>query len=64
MALRRRVNRNWFAAAAAAAAAGASLNQAIFFTYARLSTPQGFFWLGIVAMAVTALYTLVYFPMW
>lgn len=43
---------------------GASLNQAIFFTYAPLSTPQGFFWMGVLAMAVTALYALVYFPMW
>ncbi|KAF6264928.1 major facilitator superfamily domain-containing protein [Scenedesmus sp. NREL 46B-D3] len=43
---------------------GASLNQAIFFTYAGLSTPQGFLWLGVLSMAVTALYALVYFPMW
>ena len=44
--------------------AGAALNQAIFFTYGNWGTPQGFFYLGIMAMGVTLMYALIYFPMW
>jgi hypothetical protein len=38
--------------------------QALFFTYTGLSTPDGFKYMGIMTMGVTALYMLMYFPMW
>jgi hypothetical protein len=38
--------------------------QALFFTYTGLSTPDGFKWMGVMTIAVTALYMLMYFPMW
>eukprot|EP00882_Tetradesmus_deserticola_P020203 GHRQ01021780.1.p1 GENE.GHRQ01021780.1~~GHRQ01021780.1.p1 ORF type:complete len:278 (+),score=92.87 GHRQ01021780.1:423-1256(+) len=43
---------------------GAAVTQAIFFTYLPLSATQGFFWLGVMVIGVTALYMAVYFPMW
>jgi hypothetical protein len=36
----------------------------LFFTYTGLSTPDGFFWMGVMAVGATALYMLMYFPMW
>lgn len=38
--------------------------QALFFTYTGLSTPDGFKWMGVMTMGITALYMLMYFPMW
>jgi hypothetical protein len=38
--------------------------QAIFFTYLNLTSTQGFFYMGIMVIGMTALYMLVYFPMW
>lgn len=38
--------------------------QALFFTYTGLSTPDGFKWMGVMTIAVTALYMLMHFPMW
>jgi NNP family nitrate/nitrite transporter-like MFS transporter len=43
---------------------GAAVTQAIFFTYLPLSPTQGFFWLGIMVIGMTAMYMAVYFPMW
>ncbi|WIA11705.1 hypothetical protein OEZ85_011801 [Tetradesmus obliquus] len=43
---------------------GAAVTQAIFFTYLPLSPTQGFFWLGIMVIGMTAMYMGVYFPMW
>jgi len=43
---------------------GGAVTQALFFTYTGLSTPDGFKWMGIMTMGVTALYMLMYFPMW
>jgi MFS transporter, NNP family, nitrate/nitrite transporter len=43
---------------------GAAVTQAIFFTYLPLTSTQGFFYMGIMVVGMTALYTLVYFPMW
>lgn len=43
---------------------GGAVTQAIFFTYANLSVPQGFFWMGVMTIGMTALYLTMYFPMW
>jgi len=43
---------------------GAAVTQAIFFTYTALSPTQGFFYMGIMVIGMTALYTTVYFPQW
>jgi NNP family nitrate/nitrite transporter-like MFS transporter len=43
---------------------GAAVTQAIFFTYLPLTPTQGFFWLGIMVIGMTAMYMGVYFPMW
>jgi NNP family nitrate/nitrite transporter-like MFS transporter len=43
---------------------GGAVTQAIFFTYSTMSVPQGFVWMGVMTIGVTALYLLMYFPMW
>jgi len=43
---------------------GGAVTQAIFFTYGVMSVPQGFVWMGVMTICVTALYLLMYFPMW
>lgn len=43
---------------------GGAVTQAIFFTYATYSVDKGFVWMGVMTIGVTALYMLVYFPMW
>lgn len=43
---------------------GGAITQAIFFTYTGLTVPQGFMWMGVMTMAMTALYLAMYFPMW
>eukprot|EP00878_Enallax_costatus_P038944 GHUV01044445.1.p1 GENE.GHUV01044445.1~~GHUV01044445.1.p1 ORF type:complete len:470 (+),score=58.19 GHUV01044445.1:180-1589(+) len=43
---------------------GAAVTQAIFFTYIPMAPTAGFFWLGVMVIGITALYTFVYFPMW
>lgn len=43
---------------------GAAVLQAVFFTYLPLSTTQGFFWMGVAVIIMTALYMFIYFPMW
>lgn len=37
---------------------------AVFFTYTAMSPTQGFFWMGVMVIGMTALYMTVYFPMW
>ena len=43
---------------------GGAVTQAIFFTYGAMTVPQGFVWMGVMTIAVTGLYLLMYFPMW
>jgi len=43
---------------------GAAVTQAIFFTYTAMSPTQGFFYMGIMVIGMTALYMTVYFPQW
>lgn len=38
--------------------------QALFFTYTGLSTQDGFKWMGVMTIGMTALYMLMYFPQW
>lgn len=40
------------------------LPQALFFTYTGLSTPDGFKWMGVMTIGMTALYCLMYWPQW
>jgi hypothetical protein len=37
---------------------------AVFFTYTAMGPTQGFFWMGVMVIGMTALYMTVYFPMW
>jgi NNP family nitrate/nitrite transporter-like MFS transporter len=43
---------------------GGAVTQAAFFTSAAMTVPAGFLWMGVLTVAVTALYTLIFFPMW
>lgn len=36
----------------------------VFFTYTAMGPTQGFFWMGVMVIGMTALYMTVYFPMW
>jgi hypothetical protein len=38
--------------------------QTVFFTFTGLAPTAGFFWMGVMVIGMTALYALVYFPMW
>ena len=42
----------------------ASSYAAVFFTYTALSPTQGFFYMGIMVIGMTALYMTIYFPQW
>jgi NNP family nitrate/nitrite transporter-like MFS transporter len=44
--------------------AGGAITQAVFFTYATLPTDKAFIWMGVMSMCMTALYLVMYFPMW
>lgn len=44
--------------------AGGAITQAIFFTYSTLATDRAFVWMGVMSIGMTALYLLMYFPMW
>lgn len=37
---------------------------AVFFTYTNMAPTQGFFYLGIMVIGITAFYATMYFPMW
>lgn len=43
---------------------GGAVTQAAFFTAGAMSVPFGFLWMGVLTVGVTALYMLMYFPMW
>ncbi len=43
---------------------GSVVTQAAFFTSGAMSTQMGFVWLGVLTMAITTCYFLVYFPQW
>ena len=42
----------------------ASAATAVFFTYTNMAPTQGFFYLGIMVIGITAFYATMYFPMW
>lgn len=44
--------------------AGSAVTQAIFFTSGSMTTPEGWKWMGVMVMAVTATIPLIHFPMW
>jgi len=43
---------------------GGAVTQAAFFTAGAMTVPQGFLWMGVLTVGVTALYMGIYFPMW
>jgi NNP family nitrate/nitrite transporter-like MFS transporter len=44
--------------------AGAAVTQAIFFTATAMTLAEGFLWMGVMILAVTALVVFIKFPMW
>jgi uncharacterized membrane protein len=44
--------------------AGSAVTQALFFTGANMTVAEGFLWMGVMILAVTATLGLLHFPMW
>ena len=44
--------------------AGSAVTQALFFTGTNMTTLEGFKWLGVMIIAVTATLVFIHFPMW
>lgn len=44
--------------------AGSAITQALFFTATSMTLAEGFQWMGVMILAITALLVFIHFPMW